>query len=198
MKNFYILFLFIFSSISYAQPNEGAIMTENGILMFNNKGQDSFTFYFENETDLDNFPFVRQNNKIFQFRIEEKDKMNFDPNNILNDYMKWEADHFIQTLKGIEFSYNEIQSINKLETNFWKLTLPDLKSKENTNPVKAMYFIDFSTQNKLFRIAYSSFNDDDNEAKSLLHSHVNNFKLYPNGIDFEKLIKNVKKGINYY
>ena len=198
MKNILTVFLLIISTFSFAQPEEGAIRTENGILLFRNFDKDSYTLYLEDDTTIDYFPLFTQNGKTFQFRIEEINNMNFNINNLLLDYMKWESDYLIESMKGLTFNFNEKKNVLNRETNFWKLTFPKIKNEEISNPVIAMYFLDFSTESKLFRLVYSSTKNDDNEARNILYDHYKNLKIYPDGIDFEKLIENVKKGINYY
>ncbi|WP_322970194.1 hypothetical protein [Faecalibacter sp. LW9] len=198
MKKIFTLFILFISIIIFAQPEQGAIRTKNGILVFHQFEKESYTLYLENDTNIDYFPLFNQNGKTFQFRMEDIHTMGFNPNHLLLDYMKWESDYLIESMKGLTFSFNEIKSIQNRETNFWKLTFPKISNVEISNPVKAMYFLDFSTDSKLFRLVYSSTVNDNEEARNLLYNLYQNLKIYPDGIDFEKLIHNVKKGINYY
>ena len=187
MKKIFSLLILFICTIIFAQPESGAIRTENGILLFHNFEKDSYTLYLEDDTTIDYFPLFTQNGKTYQFRFEEISEMNFDKKNLLLDYMKWESDYLIKSMKGLTFNFNEKTNIQNRETNFWKLTFPEIKDKEISNPVKAMYFLDFSTESKLFRLVYSSTINDNNEAKNLLNNHFQNIKK---SIPMEVILKN--------
>ena len=197
MRYLILIFLFTYNLIK-AQPNEGAIKTSTGFLLYGIDGANSYTLELNGKVDLSDFPFVTLNDTLFQFYTRSKVDFGSDNKSVLNTYMNYEFDYFQNQFAEKLDTVTKLFTMNGLNANFWKVIHPIIKDDKVKKIVKATYFIDFIHSDYLFRFCYSSLTGNDIEARQLLQRLSNNLRFYNKGLDTKKLVGNVKEGINYY
>ena len=124
MQKFLVLILLIISSQGYSQPNNGAIKTKDGFLLYFNDGQNSHTLNLIGDIDISNFPYIRKDSEWFQFYIANKSEFETSRGSTLENYMRWELEYFEEQL-GQELQFERKASlIGDLPTNFWHFKHP--------------------------------------------------------------------------
>jgi len=198
MKNIFTFLILLISFSVVAQPNEAAIKTKNGFLLYSIQGINSHTLNLEGDIDLTKFPFIKQNNIWFQFFTANSVDFGKESKSILTNYMLWELD-FLQKEMNTKLKFNnEFKSQNGLTTNFWKFINPEKTDNRIHAPVKATYCLDFINKDLVFRLSYASKSGNDSEAETILLNLFHNVRFYGENIDLDKLRKNVLQGKNFY
>ncbi|MCZ2339120.1 MAG: hypothetical protein LC127_13215 [Chitinophagales bacterium] len=182
----------------FAQPNEGAIKTSAGFLLYSNSGINSYTLYLEGDIDLTNYPFIKQNGIWFQFHNASKADFGESSKKQLTNYMEWEVNWLEKQMNTKINKANEFSNKNTLMVNFWKYENPVVNDKRIHTPTKATYFLDFISKDLIYRLSYASTSGNDSEAKTILFGIFDNFRFYEKSIDLDKLQKNILKGQNFY
>lgn len=197
MKKVLTILLLSISFIGYSQQNNGAIKTNTGLLLYFNLGPNSHTLNLQGEIDISKFPFIKQDSNWIQFVTNNKTEFEENSKSILENYMIWEFD-YLQKQFGQKLTLkNEPIELNSLTANFWYYKNPVISGDKIPNPVKSTYFLDFTRKDLIFRFSYASISGDNLEAKIILKSIAESMKFYGNGIDLEKLQKNIVNGGNY-
>lgn len=192
-----LLLTLLFHTVS-AQPDEGAIRTQNGILLFFNWGVNSHTLNLDGEVNLRHFPMIEQNGLWFQFFTENKAEFGNDSESILISYMNWEVDYLNKEIDDSIKATNELLQRKSLDINFWKFESPFVEENYSYTPVVATYFLDFVKNDLVYRLSYGSITGNDSEARVFLFDIIDNFRFYNQGIDMDKLQKRITLGQNYY
>lgn len=194
-----LILLILALNIVYAQDSKrGAIKTQNGMLIYYNHGQNSYTLNLIGETDLSKFPFVKINDEWFQFNEGAASDFGSDSSMILNNFMNWELDYLKDEFKiEIKAKSNFIDH-NKIRLNFWQYDPPLVDSNKNVTPTKTTYFIDFVHNNFVHRFTYSSTSGDELKAKLFLLKLIDGLHFYNIGIDLKKLQGAINIGETYY
>ncbi|MDA8980165.1 hypothetical protein N9G63_03900 [Chitinophagales bacterium] len=197
MQKFLVLILLIISSQGYSQPNNGAIKTKDGFLLYFNDGQNSHTLNLIGDVDISNFPYIRKDSEWFQFYIANKSEFETSRGSTLENYMRWELEYFEEQL-GQELQFERKASlIWGLPTNFWHFKHPAVSIQDMATAVKATYFLDAVHEGLIFRFSYASISGDDEQAFQVLSEIARNLNFYENGIDLEKLQQRVMEGKGY-
>ena len=198
MQKFLLLILLIISSQGYSQPNNGAIKTKDGFLLYFNDGQNSHTLDLIGDIYISNFPYIRKDSEWFQFYIANKSDFEMSSGSTLENYMWWELDYFEEQL-GQELQFErKAFVIGDLPANFWHFNHPAVSIQDMATAVKATYFLDAVHEGLIYRFSYASISGDDEQAFQVLSEIARNLNFYENGIDLEKLQYNIILGKNYY
>ncbi len=186
-------------NIAYSQENkQGAIKTKDGLILYFNLENNSYTLNLLGKTDLSNYPFMNLNDKWFEIQTGSKSEFGNNPKNILTNYMNWELDYLKNEFKKEIKTKNNFIEYNKMLLNFWQYNPPIIKTKEIINPVKTTYFIDFIHNDLVNRFSYASSSGNELEAKKFLLKLVDGIHFYKSNIDLKKLQELVIKGKAYY
>lgn len=197
MQKFLVVILLIISSQGYSQPNNGAIKTKDGYLLYFNDGQNSHTLNLIGDVDISNFPYIIKDSEWFQFYIANKSDFEMSSGSTLENYMWWELDYFEEQL-GQELQFERKACvIGDLSANFWHFNHPAVSIEDMATAVKATYFLDAVHERLIYRFSYASISGDDTQAFQVLSEIARNLNFYENGIDLEKLQQRVMEGKGY-
>lgn len=182
-----------------SQPDEGAMRTGTGLLLYLNAGPDSHTFHLEGEVDLSSFPLIQANGHRFQFHRAPAADFGDDAEAALMNYMFYEVDFLKQSVSDSIRPQSSLYTSNGILMNFWKYDNPATAlPPEAATPVKMTCFLDFVRNGLLYRLVYASASGDDAEAVGILMDLFNRFRFYESGIDLEKLQQAVVSGGDHY
>lgn len=197
MKKILAILLMSISFIGYAQQNNGAIKTKNGLLLYFNLKQNSHTLNLKGEIDVSKFPFIKQDSIWFQFLTNNKVDFEKNSKSILENYMIWEFDYLQKQFGEKLVLKNEPIELNDLTANYWYFKNPKISDAKIHSAIKSTYFLDFTKKDLIYRFSYASISGDDLEAKAILKSIAENLKFYENGIDIKKLQMSIINDVNY-
>lgn len=198
MKKFLVLIFLGMFSHGYSQPNNGAIKTQDGFLLYLNDGQNSHTLNLTGDVDISNFPYIRKDSEWFQFYIANKSEFETSSGSTLENYMRWELDYFEEQF-GQELQFeSKACLIRDLPANFWHFNHPAFLIQDRATAVKNTYFLDAVHEGLIYRFSYASVSGDDTQAFQVLSEIARNLNFYEKGIDIEKLQSNIMSGKNYY
>jgi hypothetical protein len=184
--------------VSLAQPDQGALKTRDGILLFFNADANAFTLNLPGDADISQYPFIKLNNDWFQFFIADQSEFGSDDSEALNSFMKWELDFHSKELDA-EIKYKSEPLLRKgVNMNFWKFSYPDLDLPAGVTAVKSNYFLDVVNKNKLLRFNYASASGDDAEARLILFRLSEGLQFYRERIDLSKLQQALMSGDDHY
>jgi hypothetical protein len=94
IKSTLLILLFFTLSIANAQENnKGALKTKDGVILYFNLENNSYTLNLLGISDLSNYPFVKLNDKLFEIVFGPKSKFGNEHHKILTNYMNWELDY---------------------------------------------------------------------------------------------------------
>lgn len=199
MKILILLFPFLFIPTSFSQENKiGAMKTQKGTLLYYNL-ESPFTIDIEGNVNLEQFPFIDVDNKLFQFVQNTIQKNANELKQNLEAYMKWELDYLNDLLPEKVEIISEFIEINHDTLNFWYFKNPIIKdAPKDIKPCKMTFYLDWKKEDNMYRLVFPSFSEDSDEAKQFLLKLKNNFKYYSKEINLEKLYNNVSEGHNFY
>jgi hypothetical protein len=194
-----LILLFFTLSIANAQENNrGALKTKDGVILYFNLENNSYTLNLSGTTDLSYYPFVKINDKWFEINFGSKSEFGSEPHKILANYMNWELDYLKNKFKKEIKVKNYFIKHKELLVNFWQYNPPFLNTKESSIPIKTTYSIDLINRDLVNSFSYASVSGNELEAKEFLLKLVDGIHFYKSKIDLNKLQEIIIKGGHYY
>lgn len=198
MKYFYIAIISLVSQLGWSQPQEGAIKTSQGFLLFYSDDKNSYTLDLRGDIDLFNPPLIRQNDTWFGLDRAVKSEGEQNDQAVLSRLMAERLAGYEHAFGQQLTSQSEATKVRGKVANFWQIKMPQLRQRESIQRVKTTYFFDFVHQDLVIRLSYPSKSGKDMEARQLFLTLLDAFTFYTDDIDLNRLQQSIQMGVNSY
>jgi hypothetical protein len=198
-QKFILLFLSILfgNSIVLGQDldSKGGIKTHDGVLLYFNKDKDTYTIDLKGEIDLNRFPIVKVNGKLYELKNGPKSMFGKSEDEILINFQIWEHKYLEDELfkQSITFKQKRLKIKNK-QLNFWSFEMP--KNRTINKPVLRTFYLDFIQGKRAYSFSYPSLSGNEIEAKDFLLGLYNSMHFYSKSIDINQLRRKIVEGVN--